>query len=94
MVHDHLAIHLRDEPELALADLGDIGGDELGPEGARLRGDAFNMMRAFFHLTGEVERCGEEEVGVRAPDFDARVEAAEVDLGGGEGLLAEFELGY
>lgn len=57
------------------------------------------MLRTLLHLTRQVHRRGHDEVGVRAPDVDAQVEAFEVDLGCGERLLpqlhaaAEFEQG-
>ena len=93
MMHNHLAVHLGNQPELVLADFGDVGLDELGPEEARLARDGLDVVRALFHLAGEVQGRGQDGVGVRAPDLDFGVEAAQVNLRGGDGLLADFELG-
>lgn len=49
------------------------------------------MLRALLELAGEVERGGDDEVGVRAADLDVCVEALDVDLRGRDGLLPDLE---
>lgn len=49
------------------------------------------MLRTLLELAGEVERGGDDKVGVRAANFDVRVEALDVDLRGRDSLLADFE---
>lgn len=49
------------------------------------------MLGALLDLAGEVEGGRDDEVGVRAPYLDVRVEALDVDLGRGDGLLADLE---
>ena len=62
-----------------------------GPQGARLRHHHPNVLRRLLHLAGEVDGCGSDEIGVRAADFDPRVESFHVDLGRGHCLLTDIE---
>lgn len=61
------------------------------PERASLLGDEADVLRAFLHLAGQVEGRGKEEIGVGAADLDLCVESLDVDLSGGDGLLADGE---
>ena len=91
MVHDELRVELGDEGEFALAEAWDVGVGHLGPGIARFDHDEADVLRAFFHLAGEVEGSGDDEVWVGTPDWNFEVVAFEVDLGRGEGLLADGE---
>lgn len=89
MVHDELAVHLADEGELALAELGRVAGEDVGPELPRLAHHEPYVLRALFHLAGEVESRCHDQVRVRPPHFDFGVEAPHVDLGCCQGLLSD-----
>lgn len=49
------------------------------------------MLWTFFHLACQIQsRCDDEE-RIRSPDLDLGIEAFDVDLGGGHGLLPGSE---
>ncbi len=92
LVDDELGVHLRDQEEFALADLGGVEPDEVGrPESLRFVGEQPDVLRAFFHLAGQVERRRDDHVWVGPADLDLSVEALDVELGRREGLLADVK---
>lgn len=50
-----------------------------------------NVLRTLLHLAGEIQGRGEDEVRIRAADFDLCVESLDIDLGSRDGLLAAAE---
>jgi hypothetical protein len=50
-----------------------------------------NMMRAFLHLTCQINSCGDDQVWVCSSYFDLQVEPAEVQLGRCHSLLSYTE---
>ena len=49
--------------------------------------DDSDMLRAFFHLAGQVQRSSQDEIRVRAANLHFAVESAEIYLCRGQSLL-------
>ena len=59
------------------------------PQRPGLLNDQSDVLRTLLHLTGQVHRRCQHQKRVRPPDFDFCVEALDVELGCGHGLLAD-----
>jgi len=61
------------------------------PQGLGFLDHEPDVLRRFFHLARQVQGRRDGQVRIRPPDFDPAVEALDVDLGRGHGLLADAE---
>ena len=89
VVQDHATLHRGDELELALPDFTRFRDSQLWPLPGGFCEHEADVLGRFFHFAREVGGCDHDEVRVCALDWGGEVEARDVDLGCGEGLLAE-----
>lgn len=59
-----------------------------GPEAASLSDDKADVLGAFFHFAGEVERSGDYQVRIRVSDVIFGVEPLDIYLSGSQSLLS------
>jgi hypothetical protein len=62
------------------------------PKGVRLTHNQSDMLWTLLHLTGQIYRRRHDQIRICLSQLDLGVEAPDVDLGGGDGLLAHAHL--